>query len=161
MAAGRNESCVAAGRESIVSLAVAIEEQGAGFYDALAERTQDKDVAQLLRRLADDERQHARAFGKLLEGGNMGTVEPAVWDYIRSVVGSENGPGSFDAEIPVPDGFREAIQLGIQAEKDSILFYQELYEKVDSGEVRETLSRILKSEKLHLMELRSLLEENG
>lgn len=161
MAEETNAGRTVAGRESIVGIAVAIEEQGARFYDALAGRTQDKDAAQLLSRLADDERQHARAFGRLLEGAAAGMLEPAMWDYVHGILGFETDPGSLGTEVFVPEGFKEAIQLGIQAEKDSILLYQELHEKVSSDEAREVVSRILKSEKLHLMELRSLLEENG
>nr|WP_269438228.1 ferritin family protein [Phosphitispora fastidiosa] len=44
-------------------------------------------------------------------------------------------------------------------EKDAILFYQELYNSTGSEKVRDTLSKLLEQEKMHLVELRDSMDE--
>jgi rubrerythrin len=53
----------------------------------------------------------------------------------------------------------EALAIGIQAEKDSILLYQGIFNQSKSQAVRNALSILLEEEKRHLVELREHLEE--
>jgi rubrerythrin len=54
----------------------------------------------------------------------------------------------------------EAIQIGIYAEKDSILFYSELRELVRRAD-REVVDNIIKEERSHLRQLSDLRRALG
>jgi rubrerythrin len=46
-----------------------------------------------------------------------------------------------------------ALAVSMQAERDAILFYQEMLDFVDSGEAKEAFERILKEERRHLRKI--------
>jgi rubrerythrin len=55
-------------------------------------------------------------------------------------------------------GPAEALQLGIQAEKDSILFYAEM-RRITKEQGSGVLDRVIDEEKAHLLQLRDMLKE--
>jgi rubrerythrin len=114
-------------------------------------------------KLAEEEKEHARIFRRLFAGlqEEDSAFDPVAVKYIKSVLEStifpEGGPdGDLPADIATP---QQALAVGIQAEKDAILFYQELYQHVTSEDARNILNKLLEEEKMHLVDLRSYLEE--
>jgi rubrerythrin len=55
------------------------------------------------------------------------------------------------------NSMKEAIHIGINSEKNSILFYSEIIKNSKSEEILHVLSMILEEEKKHLVDLTSLL----
>jgi len=153
---------VLTGKE-IAQMAVAIEERGAAFYTRAAESFKEQKISQTFIKLAEEEKEHARIFRKIFSGlkEENSAFDPVTVKYIKSIWEStifpNTGPGDdIPAGVTTP---QRALTIGIQAEKDAILFYQELYEKTDSEEARSILSKLLEEEKMHLIDLRSYLEE--
>lgn len=145
----------------ITKMALTMEEKGESLYTWAARKFSDDGVVDMFRRLAEEEREHARIFRKLLElpaGKQM--ISPDTDRYLTMLAGS----GSFfptrgefsDERVKTPV---DALALGIQAEKDAILFYQEMYNETESSEVKNALSKLLAEEKMHLLELRDSMEE--
>ena len=54
----------------------------------------------------------------------------------------------------------KALELGIQAEKDSILFYTEMIINARYVEAKNAFRRLLKEEKKHLIDLQTRLNEH-
>ena len=52
----------------------------------------------------------------------------------------------------------DALAIGIQAEKDSILLYHEIYKQVKSQVAKSMLSILLEEEKMHLVSLREQMD---
>lgn len=143
---------VLTGRD-IAEMAVAIEERGVAFYNKAADNFKDWKISRIFIKLAEEEKEHARIFRRLFAGlkEGDGVINPAAVKFIRSIHGDK---------MPVDVGTpQEALAKGIQAEKDSILFYQEIYDHTESEEARVVLNKLLEEEKMHLVDLRSYLEE--
>lgn len=137
----------------IAEMAVAIEERGAAFYAKAAKGFEDPKVSQAFLKLAEEEKEHARIFRRLFTGlkEENNAINPVAVKFIKSIHGNV-----IPVDITTP---QNALVTGIQAEKDAILFYQELYNHTESEEARAVLSKLLEEEKMHLVDLRSYLEE--
>lgn len=147
----------------LIRIAVLMEERGASYYSSLREKVSDPKIKEVLHRLAEDEKLHARQFIRILGGSSdlaAAPISTATRDYLEAL----SGKGFFKdpskrEEAFVPQDRNQALALGIEAEKDSILFYHELYQELPPGEVRDAVSKLLREEKMHLVELRSIIED--
>ncbi|NPV92303.1 MAG: ferritin family protein [Firmicutes bacterium] len=149
--------------ESVIKLAVLMEERGAKFYSTLESKAGNPGVKEMMHRLAEEEKHHSRQFTRLLsEAGalvNLG-ISSETRVYLDSLQGKDFFRDfSLTGSVEVPDNPKEAIALGIEAEKNSILFYHELYQSLPAGEARDAVGKLLREEKLHLVELREYIEE--
>jgi len=148
----------------IARMAVRHEERGHHFYTVLARATSEPEIRQVFLKLAEEELEHARAFKQILDsvqqsGNNV--FGKSSTEYIRAIL--ERGIfGTQTAGERIPDvrDIKEAFALGIQAEKDAILFYHELYNNCQSPEAKRTLEKLLEAEKMHLVDLRNQMEDN-
>ncbi len=146
--------------DSLASFAVSLEERGEDCYRKAAEQTADQEVKQTFRRLAEDEREHARHF-RLLVRPDSSPPNPEIRRYLEAVLADPGGLFPSAAAAAAAGDSRAVLALAIQAEKDSILFYQELYSFAATDEERASLAGILKAEQFHLLELRDLLDGQG
>jgi len=142
--------------EELIDLAVSMEEQGQAFYGGLAERSGSPETAQILRHLAEEEAQHAEIFRHGLTGPPDGRVPDQAASYLEAI--RKRTFFAEDEEAPVDP--RKALALGIEAEKEAILFYTELAELITDEKTRVVLYGLLRQEKMHLVELRDRLEED-
>lgn len=148
------------GITKLAALAIRLEEQGERFYRRSAERTSSEAAKEIFRRLSEEERIHAEMFRRIF-GPEADAVKPAAEDvaYLRAVLGQGLFEGVEGGDPP--ENPRDALAMGIQAEKDSILLYQEMYDRAETADEREALGRLLKEEKFHLIELRESLDDLG
>lgn len=142
--------------------AMRIEEKGFRFYSAMAGMTEDERARQIFIKLADEEKEHLKVFEKLLgcyEHDEF--LEPEVADYLNALMQENLFP--VDVEPGQPDRkvetMKDALAIGVQAEKDAILLYHELLSRTRSEHGRKLLYSLIEEEKMHLMELRSYYEE--
>lgn len=148
--------------KDIYGLALLLERQGFEYYSKMENMATNQEVKDMFHRLAEDEKEHAHQFARILEmqeeSETVSQLTSESTTYIYALQG-HNLTGKEAAEEEVPDDPHQAIAIGIQSEKDSILMYHELYETLPPGKERDMVSRLLKEEKMHLVELRSYLEE--
>ena len=131
------------------------------FYQALADKTGKRDIKDIYNYLAGEEKKHLDTFQSM--SGSLGQAKPpeTYGDeyilYLKSLVDSvvfsnvteaQQKAGKMSNEI-------EALDTGIQVEKDSILFYTELQSLV-RGRDREVVLSVLDEEKNHLRQLSGL-----
>ncbi|MFC1938994.1 ferritin family protein [Chloroflexota bacterium] len=147
----------------LINIAIGIERRGIAFYDVLARSTQNTKAREIFHYLVGMERDHIQIFQGMLDGadkyempetyaGEYGAYLQALVDtavFTDDAVTSELATQS-ENDIA-------AIELGISAEKDSILFYYEMKEIVPQS-VRSTIDKIIAEEKLHLRQLSELKE---
>ncbi len=145
----------------ITQMAITMEEKGMHFYTWAAGQFQDISIKNMFSRLAEEEKEHAGIFRKILSLPESGEpVKTGRESYFRLLADTGDIFPSH-SEITRDNIKRpaDALAYGIQAEKDAILFYQELYNSTESEKVRDTLSKLLEQEKIHLVELRDTMDE--
>jgi rubrerythrin len=145
------------GRE-LIEIAIGIEKNGARFYDSLAGSAKDLGAKVTYKYLADQEREHAAIFQKML--GLVSEYKPPETCteqynlYLKALVDSLVFT---DDKVMLKmarnvNSDAEAIQIGVGAEKDSILFYIEVRDLVRRSE-RKVVSKIIEEERSHLRQL--------
>ena len=139
----------------LLRLAVEMEERGREFYLALAGRAEDPEARRTLEQMAAEEEDHATVFSRRLSGREVhlpeemrGYLEALLADLARRAPAGIKDPG-------------QGLALAVEMEKDSILFYTELAAAVEDEEARRILHEILRAEKLHLVEVRERLDDEG
>jgi len=153
-----------------VRIAQAMEKNGLEFYQQAAAKTKAPSVRDLFLRLAQDEKKHLATFVGLEEefeqrrGDDVDAVEdPQLDAYIARLletqVFAQEGSVSRLARDAADDA--AAMAVGMKAERDSVAFYQEMLEFVDSKVAHEAFRWILKEERRHLQVLGDESEKCG
>jgi len=145
----------------LLEIAMGIERNGMAFYQALADKTGKGDVKDAYNYLAGEEKKHLDTFQGMSD--SLGQAKPTetytdeYMLYLKSLV--DNTVFSSVTEAQQKAGKvvneSEALDIGIQAEKDSILFYSELQSLVRERD-REVVINTLDEEKKHLRQLSEL-----
>lgn len=152
-----------------LEISIAIEERGEAFYKAAAKKVKDKDISSMLEELAEQERDHAETFRQLYNDAQKNKdnfdddyiFDPDVAAYLRAMVSSSVFPSKErqKAVIDRLDDIVDVLNVGIQAEKDSILFYTEMVINSKLVEAKEAFRKLIQEEKVHLIDLQTKLEE--
>jgi rubrerythrin len=157
----RIEMAVFFSGSELLEVAAGIERNGMAFYQALADKTGNRDVKDIYNHLAGEEKKHLDTFQGMSD--SLGQVKPPetyteeYMLYLKSLVDSTVFSNVTEAQQKAGKVFdkTEAIDIGIRAEKDSILFYAELQNLVKEQDHKVVLN-ILDEEKKHLRQLSEL-----
>lgn len=146
----------------VYKLAITNELRGASFYSLMAQKSQNPKTKDIFHKLSEEEKEHHKLFTNMLEqvakNPNLKSLKREAASYIKTLV--ENSVFPVDIEgLTKTTSPEQALALGIQAEKDSILLYHELFEYAQDESVRNMLHNLLQEEKMHLLELRQQYEE--
>ncbi|CAI2717312.1 ferritin family protein [Nitrospina watsonii] len=146
-----------------LEICMAMEREGIAYYEKAVRRTTDERVRQVFQRLAGDERDHARTLKEksifLQPAVQRRTPEkPEVQQFIRQQILGKVFP---DAESQDASRWTdaEALEVGIQAEQNSIEILERLIAQVTKIDVRTVFSHLLAEEKRHLEQLQALKVE--
>ncbi|MHB9093069.1 MAG: ferritin-like domain-containing protein [Eubacteriales bacterium] len=109
----------------VTRMALSMEERGFSFYNWAAQQFHNEDVTNMFIRLAQEEKEHAMVFKRLMDLPDTGEeVSADTGRYLRIL--AESGvvfPDHQDISHETVKTPADALAVGIQAEKDSILFY--------------------------------------
>lgn len=153
-----------------VRVAICMEEDGLKFYRELARKVKEPKLRETLCRLAADEEEHVRTFRQLsqsltAEGQDCSwTDDELVIQYLRELVQPEVFGGARDVKDTAElagslKSETEALLIGIQAEKDAILFYSEAHRLSVNEGGRKTFLKLAEEEKKHLVTLNQRMKE--
>ncbi len=145
----------------LINLAIDIEKKGIVFYDIMARSAENGVTREVFRYLVEMEREHVQIFQNMLgeiekhEFPESYTEE--LTTYLQVLVDSaafteDMITGEMATQVTSDTG---ALELGISAEKDSILLYYEIREMMPKS-VSPTLNKIIAEEKSHLSQLSEL-----
>jgi rubrerythrin len=145
----------------LLELALDIERNGAAFYQALTEKSQDKSARAVYEHLAAEEIKHQKTFQDMLK--TVGSYQPPEdYDedyrlYLKSLADSSAFTSVAQARQKAAQASSqaEALDIGIQAEKDSILFYSEMQNLVKPAD-QKVIQNIIDQERDHLNQLTQL-----
>jgi rubrerythrin len=150
----------------LLQVALGIEKNGAVFYQALAEKSQDKSTQAIYRKLAAEEIEHQKTFQAMLD--EVGSYQPPedyaeeYQLYLQSLIDSSVFTDSDQARqiAAKTSSSKHALDIGIQAEKDSILFYSEMKNLVKPAD-QQIINNIIEEERGHLSQLSRLKASAG
>lgn len=138
----------------IFQIAMELEQSGREFYETLAEKSEDHDLADICRDLAVQEADHFKKFKKMGEElVERPASRPLTWDelHFAQMLIEER-------VLSTPEAARDAaasgdvvalLETAIQLEKDSVLFYNELLPEVDEKDA-PAVQEIIEEEKRHV-----------
>jgi rubrerythrin len=146
--------------KELIDVATNIERSGMAFYDVMTRSAGSAEARKVFRYLFDMEKQHEKIFRDTLTGAD---IEKAVGEdeeyraYFRSLVDnavftSEMAAGELATNA---NSDTAALELGIAAEKDSILFYYGMRDTV-SPSSEPIVDKIIAEERSHLTDLTRL-----
>ncbi|MCC3144385.1 ferritin family protein [Halanaerobium sp. Z-7514] len=149
----------------VMEMAKDIEKKGKKFYLNHAKATDNLELKELFKKLAETQEEHYQKFlslakelkGKSDKANYLYDEEvSAYFDYLveLSIFPAYDSEKSKEAL----NDAKKALDLAIRAEKDAILFYRELCAN-NSGETIEAVEKLIKEKKRHLRELGKYIEE--
>ena len=149
--------------QEILRIAVKVEENGKGLYQALEEKAKNEKLKAMWKYLKEQEELHRKVFAKML-------------DEAGDFVVSEFNPGEYGAYLDaIAKGYvftqklidkkkkelfksdLEAIDFGLYIEKESILTYTALSRYILDAK-KNVLEKVIDEERRHLVQL-SLLKD--
>ena len=147
----------------IVELGVQIEVNGREFYAITAKKSKNSKAKEIFEYLAGEEEKHITKFRGIL--ASVQDYEPReaypeeYFSYMNTLasdyVFTRKNKGAEIAKSIKDE--REAVGLGIKAEKDSISFYEGM-KKFLQQKGKETIDRVIEEEKEHEKKLTALKE---
>jgi rubrerythrin len=150
--------------KELIDIAVGIEDSGYYFYTKCREKFDDKVLKELFYFLAEEEMRHKEFFEKLdpalLDEKGIYTTE--YFQYLTAI-GDEKvfkDKNNIDSVIKDINSPLDAIKTALTAEKDSILFYDELKELYKNEQDTFTiLNKIINEERRHVIMLLDIREK--
>jgi len=150
-------SNIFAGSE-IVEIGIQIEKNGRDFYNTLVEQSKNQKAKDIFKYLADEEEKHITAFRKILD--SVHKYEPAesypeeYFAYMNALarehVFTQKNKGNEMAKNIKSD--KEAIESGIEFEKNSIVFYEGMKKVVPKHDIK-LIEELIAQEQDHLKKL--------
>ncbi len=145
----------------LINLAIDVERKGIVFYDVMARSTENEATREAFRYLIGLEREHIQIFQNMPgETGKLKTPKGYSGESVaylktladNAVFSGEMITSEMASRVASDIG---ALELGIGAEKDSILLYYEIREMMpEMGS--DILNKIIAEEKSHLKQLSEL-----
>ena len=149
--------------QEILKIAIKVEENGKKLFAALEEKAKNEKVKDVWRYLKEQEEAHCQVFQDMLDNvGDYLVYEFSLGEYeayIRAIASSYIFTTQL-MERKAKEGFssdQEAIDFGIEIEKESILTYTALRDYVQTSK-QEVLDKVINEEKMHLVRLTDLKE---
>lgn len=148
----------------VVTMAVQIEKNGLEFYSKMAKKAQTEKSKELFKFLAAEEVRHAATFQKMLNSLKQLELTASEEEEYNNYLGALTSSRVFNREVNTDEIVKNlddatAIDLAIEAEKDSILFYYELMEQA-MNEDRAAIEKVIKEEKSHYAMLMRMKNES-
>ncbi len=143
-----------------IEISLRIEKEGLLFYESAAKKVHDLRVRNMFSRLADEEREHIQSLqekARFLQPAIASRARPK--EYLQRFIGEELQGKIFPAKDFSSQNIRsdkQALELGIAAEKRSIEILQGLLKGERKLDVKVIFSHLLVEEKKHLALLEDL-----
>jgi rubrerythrin len=143
----------------IYDLGIRIEKNGELFYRKAIKRFSDERLKSLLARLADDEVKHQEFFAKKKEALKDKPEDPEMEETASAILQNILGDQTFSLKETNPSDLKseeELLNLAIEFEKDTVIFYEMLTPLVTGSQTLNGLEEIVQEEKRHIEMLQAL-----
>jgi len=146
----------------IINLAIRIEKNGEQTYRKAQKEVSNPSLASTLKWLAEDEVEHEKWFTRLREKAATVAEDPRLEEMGKAILEGVLGDQSFsikDADFSKIEDVNSLLELSVEFEKDTILFYEMLGTFIDDKETLNQLDKIIEEEKSHVQLLEEFLSK--
>ena len=146
----------------IIDLAIRIEKNGENTYRKAQEEVSNPSLASMLQWLAEEEVEHEKWFAQLKETVETTGEDPKLEEMGKAILQGVLGDQAFsikDADFSKTEDINSLLELSIEFEKDTILFYEMLSTFIDDEETLRQLDKIIEEENRHVQVLEEFLEK--
>ena len=155
--------------DEILEMSVQIERNGETFYRKAAEIVPE-DASQVFLDLAEMEVGHIKVFSDMKDALGAKDREPTVFDpddvsalYLQAmadgnVFDMKKGPAD---QLTGNESVQDVLRMGLQAEKNAIVFYVGLKNMVSVALGKDKVEAIIKEEMSHISLLNKILVESS
>ncbi len=143
----------------IIDLAIKLEKNGEAVYRGAVEKVSMPALVPLLQWMADEEVKHADWFAQLKLDLETKNENPFVAEMSRELFNEMLGEKNFslkDVDFSSVEEIDDLLEIFIEFEKDSIIFYEVLKPFVEDPVAREHLSKIIDEEESHIERLKEV-----
>ena len=147
--------------KEILDLAIKLEKNGEAVYRDAITKVTDPSLVPLLEWMAEEELKHADWFAELKHKLETKNDNPFAEEMSRELFNEMLGEKNFslkDVDFSTIDNGDDLIQIFIEFEKDSIIFYEVLKPFVEEPAVRQSLQKIIDEEKRHIEQLEGIAD---
>ncbi len=146
--------------KDISEVAVQLEKNGQKVYREALKKVRDPGLVSTLQWLAEDEQRHAEWFAGLAQTEPHREVSPELEEMGRAMLKDALANQSFslaDTDFSSLRSPRELIEVAVEFERDTVLFYTMLRGFVKDEEALRRLDAIIEEEEKHIRKLREHL----
>jgi len=145
----------------IFQIAMDIEENGRVFYEKARDKIQDQDAKQVFTALALAESEHKKRFASM-KSELPPTQQGEVWDpdnemnsYLKMMADMHvfRSDEEVEEQLSWVTDTLDALNLGIQFEKDSIIFFLDMQHATTGKQEKEFIGQLIDEEREHLKKL--------
>jgi rubrerythrin len=143
----------------IYDLGIRIEKNGELFYRKAIKHFSDERLKSLLARLADDEVKHQEFFARKKDVLKDKPEDPEMEETASAILQNILGDQTFSLKEANPSDLKseeELLNLAIEFEKDTVIFYEMLTPLVTGSQTLNGLEEIVQEEKRHIEMLQAL-----
>jgi rubrerythrin len=149
----------------IRDIAIQIERNGEAAYLQAGEMVEDPELRRLLRTMAGQEKEHAHWFEQMQLPLDPERQNPQIAEMGRELLQTITAKQTFSLEaerLIAAEDICAVLQQSREFERDTILFYEMLYDYLEEGEVaRRQLIKIIEEEKIHIKHLEKMAAQLG
>ena len=146
----------------IIDLAIRIEKNGENAYRKAQQVVSNPSLASMLQWLAEQEVEHEKWFTQLKEKAATVAEDPKLEEMGKAILQGVLGDQAFsikDADFSKIEDINSLLELSVEFEKDTVLFYEMLSAFIDDEETLSQLDKIIEEEKRHVQLLEEFLED--
>jgi rubrerythrin len=143
-------------------MAEQIERNGAKFYRQAAQNASDKNIKKMLLDMAAMEGDHLKVFEKMREQLSGLEAAQTAFDpdnqatmYLQTMADARSWEGKIapDKELKGDESIKEILEIALNSEKESVVFYSGLRELVSARAGRDKVDEIILEELSHITNL--------
>ena len=150
--------------KEILDLAIQLEKNGESVYRNAVDKVTEPDLVSLLIWMADEEVLHGRWFSELKKNFETHSINPFMEEMSRKVFGGMLGDKSFshrDVDFSKVDHLDDLIDIFIEFEKDTVLFYETLTPFIEDNDTLENIKKIIAEENNHIKKLQDFIVDKA
>lgn len=146
----------------IIDLAIRIEKNGAMIYRKAQAEVSNPSLTSLLDWLTEDEANHEKWFASLREESRKSEGDPKLEEMGQAILQGVLGERAFsleEADFSKIEDVTSLLELSVEFEKDTILFYEMLSTFIEDEKTLSRLSQIIAEENRHVQVLEEFLQK--
>jgi len=145
----------------ILDVAVQLERNGEKVFREAIKKVRQSDLADLLKWMADQEKAHIQRFIELKAKIKKPFTDPILQKMGREILQETLDGASFNlknVDFTKIDEISELLNLSIEFEKDTAIFYELLLSFVEDRETQDLLEKIIDEEHNHAKLLKEFVD---